>query len=358
LEIARDTDILPEQENIVCLDRNERISVFEDLEFQSMLGKFSPSLFSSYPKLGSLYQRLQQTLDLPIESITVGAGSDGIIRRAFHAFLSPNDIVVALQPTYGMYEVWAKIFQADFQTINYREASGKFYFDLDELISRIACGAKICCIANPDQPTGHALDQKTLRQIATACTEHNALLLIDEAYYPFYPATAKSLVHDFDNILIIRTFSKAGGIAGLRVGYAFGVPALISALNIVRGPGEVNAAGAAIASHLLDNPHIMTNFCANAEKGRDILIRTSNDLGFFSPICHGNFQLLKCPTNIKPTDIIDELIARGFAIKDVSSHQCLKGYVRVTLDHPKIMNIFCKALSQAMESLSTQRKVI
>ncbi len=349
--IQRDSDILSGRIGLVCLDRNERIGAFPDDVFKSMLDGLNSALFTAYPDLGPLYQRLERATGMRQNRIAVGAGSDGIIRRAFQAFLQPENTVIAPEPSYGMYSVWSRVFQANFKTASYGEGPN-FRFDISILITHIKAGARICCIANPDQPTGSVLTLTELREIAKVCERSGTLLLIDEAYYPFHPDTALPLIDEFENVLIVRTFSKIGGLAGLRIGYALGAPNVIEALNVVRSPGEVNGVGAAVATYLLDNQEVLENFRVEVEQGRKILLAAAQSLGFVAPKCAGNFQLLKTPQNIQPEALFEELKARGFLIKVNFQHSTLNEYIRVTLDKPAIIETFVDAFCEVLGVLS------
>lgn len=353
--ITRDSDIISGRDGLICLDRNERYSSFDDKAFTQMLAIQSSSLFSTYPDLGPLYERIGSLEKITSEKIAVGAGSDGLIRRAFQAFLKPGDKVVTPDPSYGMYNVWARIFQASHKAIPYGDGP-EFCFDVDELIKEIKTGARICCVANPDQPTGSVLNIESLRKIANVAQKNDTLFLIDEAYYPFHRETTRSLVDEFDNVLVLRTFSKVGGIAGLRVGYAMGNPIVIDALQKVRSPGEVNSVGASIATYLLNNPEITEGFRADVEAGRELLIKTTQKMGFEIPVCAGNFQLLKVPNGVEPDSLIEELKKRGYLIKGGFEHSGLKQYVRVTLDAPSVIEPFIRTLSEAVTFLLATKK--
>lgn len=353
--IRRDSDVISGREGLVCLDRNERVSAFAVEHFQAMLNGLNSALFSTYPDLMALYQRLQDLTGLAQEYIAVGAGSDAIIRRVFQAFLAPGDKVVAPDPSYGMYAVWAKVYQADFQTVPYGDGPD-FAFDVDALVAKVSEGARVCCVANPDQPTGAVLSLSELKRIAEACERADTLFLIDEAYYPFHSETARPLLDDFENVLVVRTFSKVGGIAGLRVGYGLGAPNVIEALHAVRSPGEVNAVGGVVATYLLDHPEVMEGFRVQVEDGRAILNKAAKALGFVAPRCAGNFQLLRCPAGIEPLDLLEALKQRGYLIKGGFAHPGLKEYVRVTLDGPAIIEPFVIALDEAVQALSGNKK--
>ncbi|MBF0249313.1 MAG: histidinol-phosphate aminotransferase family protein [Alphaproteobacteria bacterium] len=348
--IYRDSDVISGREGLICLDRNERVSAFDEGVFRSMLGELSSRMLSTYHDLGPLYERLECYTGLTRDRIALGAGSDAIIRRTFQAFVDAGDRVVAPDPSYRMYEVWAQVFRADYVKVPYGTGPD-FRFDIEKLISAVEDGARLCCIANPDQPIGCVLPLDSLRRIASVCQRNDTLLLVDEAYFPFHDETAQPLLGEFDNILVVRTFSKVGGIAGLRVGYGLGAKDVIDALHVVRSPGEVNSVGAVIAGYLLDHTEIMDDFCAAVAEGRKCLLSTARDLGFGVPLCAGNFQLLECPNTISPVSLVAAVKARGYLIKGGFSHSSLRNYVRVTLDGPAVMEAFSKVLRDAVTEL-------
>jgi len=352
-KVCRDSDILEDRDKYICLDMNERVSAFCEPNFQDMLKFITPTMFSSYPNVGPLYKKLEKYTGLGTECLCLGAGSDSLIRRAFQAYLSPNDRLVTPEPTYGMYNVWARIFEAAHDILEY---SADLTLDIDQFISLIGDDARIVAIANPDQPTGYSVSCEDIKRIAKKTVGSNSLLLVDEAYFPFGSESAKELLADYSHLLIIRSFSKSGGLAGLRVGYAMASPQIIKALHAVRSPGEVNAVGACVAGYLLDNPEIMKQFSSAVRDGRSVLTKAAAKLGFGVPKCEGNFQLLRVPLEISPDELARALKQQNYLIKYGFKHSTLKQCVRVTLDGPEIMDKFVKTLSSTVNKLLSSRK--
>jgi histidinol-phosphate aminotransferase len=331
--ISRDSDILGDRSSVLRLDRNERPGAFTPGELTDMLKGVTSELFTAYPDYGPLYRRLGDATGLAEDHLSLGAGSDAIIRRAFQAFLQPGDTVVSADPSYGMYPVWARIFQANLRPVPYDD---DLTLDLGAFLGAVSAGARIVAIANPDQPTGALRSLKDLRQIAAAARGVGALCLIDEAYFPFCPESALPLVHEFDNVLLTRTFSKAYGIAGLRVGFGCAQPSVTRALHTVRSPGEVASLSIHVACHLLDHPEIAESFRAAAEAGRNYLIEEMRALGYDAPPCNGNFQIFRVGDD-DPKAIEAYLKERGILIKAGFSSPCLKDCIRITLDAPGIL---------------------
>ena len=265
--------------------------------------------------------------------------------------MQPGDRVLLLDPSYGMYPVWTRIFKGEGVTVAYDET---LEIDLDRVVAALGTGIRLLAIANPDQPTGHVLTPAQLDRLILATREAGVLCLIDEAYYPFHPETAAGVVGRFDHLVVLRTFSKIGGIAGLRVGYAMANPRIIHALAAVRSPGEVNAVGAVIAEYLLDHPQIMTDFAAAVEAGRALLIEAAGRLGCTAPPCAGNFQLLRLPTGLDAGRVTGGLRERGYLIKGGFTAAGLKDCIRVTLDGPPVIAPFVEALTATCRALAAR----
>lgn len=348
LRVLRDSDTLNDRDKFICLDMNERVSAFSKDYFGDMVANITPKMVSSYPHIGPLYEKLARFTGLKTDQLCLGAGSDSLIRRAFQAYLSPGDRLVTPEPTYGMYNVWARVFEAEHDTLPY---SNDLTLDVDQFISKIGSNSRIVAIANPDQPTGHALSIQDIGRIAFKTADTNTLMLIDEAYFPFGLQSAQKLMEDYPHLLIVRSFSKAGGLAGLRVGYAMAESKIIQALHAVRSPGEVNSVGAYMAAYLLDHPEIMEQFYKSIQDGRSILRKAAIKIGFGVPDCEGNFQLLRIPAEIKPEVLANSLKQQNYLIKSGFKHQGLKQCVRVTLDGPEIMNAFVETLTSISVSL-------
>jgi len=159
------------------------------------------------------------------EMVFCGNGSDEVLAFAFAAFFAGKRLV-APDITYSFYPVYAGLFGAEYAPV---PLNADFTVDVEGLMQ----GCPVA-LANPNAPTGILLGQSEIRRLAEHTRLHNAVLLVDEAYAAFAPETSIRLLAEFDNLLIVRTFSKSHALAGMRVGYAIGSPRLISALRRVR----------------------------------------------------------------------------------------------------------------------------
>jgi histidinol-phosphate aminotransferase len=148
---------------------------------------------------------------------------------------------------------------------------------------------KLVCLPNPDSPTGTVFPPNQLLKIINAAGEAGALILIDEAYYPFYAHSAATWVEQNPHLIVAHTFSKAWGMTGLRLGYGIAGLEVTNLLHKVRPNYEVNMVAAAVAERMLDYSHEMQASVQRLNQGRDYFCSRMNEMGFHTPVCHGSF---------------------------------------------------------------------
>ena len=345
LNINRAVDHMDERHGYVRLDRNERVTPWPETVFREMLSTLRPEQFCTYPDPLPLYQRLSCELGLPQDHIYLTNGSDAAIRMVFQTFVRPGDEIVFPDPTYAMYAIYSQIFRGVPTMVRY---DNEARLDIDRMLQLVKTRPRLRAVASPDQPTGAVLSEAVLRQLAQAAHEAGTLLIVDEAYYPFYPCTAVPLVREFDNLVVTRTFSKIGGLAGLRLGYFVASPSIIQHVQRIRGAYEVNAMAIAVGSYVLDHPEIGQAHLREIERGREVLAVAARDLDLGFPSCMGNFQLLRFHGMTDTTPIVVALKQRGYLIKASFAAPCVRDCIRITLDGPAVMNRFVNALREVV----------
>ncbi|AMY69956.1 histidinol-phosphate transaminase [Frigidibacter mobilis] len=177
------------------------------------------------PAAADLAQAIGAGFGLGPENVFLGNGSDEVLAHAFHAFFAGRGPILFPDVTYSFYRSTCALYG-----IEYREIALDDSFRTDPADWRAPCGGMV--IANPNAPTGIALPLAALRQILAQAPD--TLVLVDEAYVDFGGASAAGLVAEFDNLLVVQTFSKSRSLAGLRVGFALGQPPLIEALRRIK----------------------------------------------------------------------------------------------------------------------------
>lgn len=264
------------------------------------------------------------------------------------AYLNPGQVVLLANPSYAMYEIYARIFEGVTRSVEYRPDRS---LDVDAFLNAIVPGVRIIIIANPNQPTGTALPLAALERVIGRAAQVEALCIVDEAYYPFHAETILPTVRDASNLVVTRTLSKYPGVAGLRLGYAVGAPNLMKGITTVRGGSEISGVSLALGCYLLDHPEIAKEFRVAVEAGRKILIDAGRGLGFEALPCVTNFQLLRSPPGIEANDVCQALRSRGYLVKGGFSHASMHRCVRISVNGPEIMTPFVAALATAVEEI-------
>lgn len=348
LMIKRDRERGTKRTQYVCLDRNEQVTPLPKRLRQEILRGLPADAFNAYPEPSPLYERLSRTLEIAEDELLVTAGSDSAIRRVFETFVDPGDTVVFADPTFPMYEVYSQMYQAKPVVIPFETSRD---LPIDRVFDALLEQPRILALVNPAQPTGTTITAPLMRRLAAAAEAAGTVFLVDEAYFPFFPDTAVSWFAGFSNVIVTRTFSKAGGIAGLRLGYLVTNRRFTGFLEKTRGSHEVNAVAIAVGSYLLDHPEIEGARLHEIETGRAVLNTAAQKLGLETPDCEGNFQLLSFPGAEDTTPWIEALRGRGFLVKGPFSAPCVRNCIRVTLDGPETMRSFTRALASVVRDL-------
>ena len=349
LDLERIPDPGSEQYGLVRLNRNERVQPLPDWFVAQVRDAISGDLLTGYPTTDELYGELSTSLEVDEERLLVTAGSDGAIKAIYQAWLRSGDEVLMLAPSYAMYRVYAQMFQARAVEINFDHS---LQLDVKHLLESIRPGVRLVMIANPNQPTGTSIDEPTLLKVLERAREIGALVAVDEAYYPFSKFTILPSIHEFTNLLVIRTFSKAAGLAGLRIGFVAGHPEVVANLSKVRSVHDVNAVAAVCAREVLRHPEIVADCVRQVDEGKRILASRVLELGLEPVPTQANFMLIKIAQRCPPEALVDALRERGYIVRGPFSAACISDCIRVTLGPPSLMVQFADALTQALASLT------
>ena len=194
-------------------------------------------------------EKISALKGVPVENIFLGVGSDEPIDLLYRIFCEPQkDNVVALEPTYGMYAVCADINNVEYRTISLKE---NYQFSAEELLAATDDNSKIIWLCSPNNPTGNALNAAEIEKVLK---NFSGIVAVDEAYIDFssQPSYLKVL-KEYPNMVVLQTFSKAWGSAGVRLGMAFASEEIIKIFNKVKYPYNVNVLTQRYAIKLLDN---------------------------------------------------------------------------------------------------------
>jgi len=317
----------PERDpDLLWLDKNENGDPEMVDLVASLLGRLDPRIVSTYPELTRLYHLLAGHVGVEPSMVVVTGGADGGIRSVFEAFVSPGDAVLRFEPTYAMFDVYGHIYGARQTVVDYQASADGPVLDLDVLRSKLASVTpRLVCLPNPASPTGTVLDLETLASIAELVADHGGVLLVDEAYHPFHPVTAVPLLRDHPNVIVVRTFSKAWALSGLRIGYCVAAQETTRLLHKVRPGYETNFVAVRMAEALLAEEAAMWQSVERLNEGRDWFLGEMSALGLRTAPSGGNFLLV---------DFADHALAVHSALEDLVlyrrnfGHPSLAGFSR------------------------------
>ena len=241
-ELARKAGIKPE--DVIRLNANE--NPYGPLDKVSAALSGLPLHLYPDPNQRKLRAALGEYTGQPVERIMAGAGGDEIIDLLMRLFIAPGQKVLDCEPTFGMYSFSARLAEAEIVSV---PRNSTWDIDIPAMLEAIDDSARIVFLASPNNPTGNLLTERDAR----ALLKTGVIVCVDETYYEFSGNTLCPLLDEYENLVILRSFSKWAGIAGLRVGYAIASSELIGHLMDIKQPYNINIAGEAAVLAALEH---------------------------------------------------------------------------------------------------------
>ena len=278
-----------------------------------------------------LKNRLSAKFKVPTEQIIVGSGSVELIELIFKAYVNPGDQVIMSDPSFIMYKIACQIFGGEMVSIpliDYRH-------NIQEMIRAITSKTKIVIIDNPINPTGTIITRDEFDNFIKKVPE-NVILVVDEAYNEYiedesYP-NALDYLSRYSNLIVLHTFSKIYGLAGLRIGYGFSSPDIIGAMMKVRLPFNVNRAGQMAASAALDDEEFVKRSIHNNEEGKKFFYKTLKKLALEYVPTYGNFIMVGFSKEAK--EIFSLAQKKGVILRTIYEYG-LTHHLRITIGTPE-----------------------
>lgn len=328
--------------NKIRLEKNERVSNYDSKFLHQIRKSLLSENISAYPEVEEIYVLLAKRLSISPDMLVITAGSDLAIKNCFELLISPGDEVVTLNPTYGMVDVYSKLFQAKQKKINYDK---NLNLDHTKLLKSINKKTNLVVIANPNSPTGTIIDQKILLKIIKLCKKLNSYILIDECYFGYYSKTVIKYVRSYDNLIVSRSLSKIG-MAGCRIGYLIASKKTAKMLYKFRPFYEISSFSCLVFKQILKNKKTLKNYISETKVGKNYLIKNFKKLKIKFYPTNTNFILVKLSSKK-----IKEKIIKSFAKENIlvmGEGKLPKGdkILRITLGPKhymkKVINIFNK----------------
>ena len=298
-----------------------------------------------YPDGNAFYlkNKLAEKLDIESSNLILGNGSNEIIEFVSHILLRPGDDIVVSQYCFAIYPLVAMMMGAKVNSVS----SVAYGHDLRAMLKAITPSTRIVWVANPNNPTGTLADSDDLRFLVGQVPS-DVLLVIDEAYYEFLdePVDLLPLVKsgEIPNLLLMRTFSKIYGLAGLRIGYGIGHPDFISSMEKVRQPFNINSIAQAGAIAALDDDAHLTATRKSNEEGLRFFESVCIELGLEYVPSYANFILIKVGSG---QSVFEALQERGVIARPMGGYG-LPEWIRLSVGTPNENSRSVSALKRVL----------
>lgn len=311
------------------------------------------SQMSVYPDMGlALRRKLAERFELKVENVIAGSGSEGIMANVVRTFLCDDDEVLTTEAAFAGFQVLARGRGVAYRTMPYRD----WRYDLPALADAITERTKLVYLANPNNPTGTFFTRQTFEAFHARVPER-VLIILDEAYFEFAmdePRYPNSMHYRFDNVITLRTFSKAYGLAGARIGYGFAHQDLISVLLKVKLPFEPAGVSAAAALGALDDREFLHRTLANNAHGLAFMTHGLRQMGFHVVPSAANFVMLVLESAGEAQDLFERLLRGGVIIRPLKATG-LPHCLRISIGTQEENQICLDALGRVRAQMEVNR---
>ena len=307
----------------------------------------TPEMLTRYPEYGESRETLSRYFGVKPEEMLLTNGTDDAIKAICDAFVDPGDVLLVPAPTFPVYEFFHNVAGGDLERIRYDE---HFRLPVDALIAAIKPKTRWLALASPNNPTGTQISQPDLRTILEAAP--HVLVLVDEAYYDYSGETVLPWIKKYENLLVTRTFSKAFGLAALRMGFIFGNPGLVELMHRAQNPFQVNSLALAAAAIAIQHEGHVKRYVAQVRANRDRVYRWLESRGIPYVRSSANFILTR--VGERAPEIAQLLRAEAILVRDWSYDPHLKGYLRFTIGSRSQTRRLLEALEKQEHLIETR----
>lgn len=328
------------------LNRGERPDPLPEELRREIRNKLSLKTLQQYPSYSEFYRQLSEHFDMSEKNICVGAGIEEFIRTLTFLCCAPGEeFMLVPWPSCAMFDIYAKAFNVKMRKITPAPGHKPSINDLIYTLERSDWRSRLVFLVNPGQPveTCYGLDEISV--LAQALCKHDIILAVDEAHHGFGAPTALPLIKHYDNIVVLRTFSKFYSAASIRVGMAFGDEKVIKPLYAVRPSGEVTGYSMATASCLLEHQEQLEALATETARVRDWTLKCVNEkeLGIKAYGRYGFSVLVEFLNQEGAEAVADGLAKRGILVKSRFPYPVQK-CIMAACGNQQMMRQFCSEL--------------
>ncbi|HEX2910563.1 MAG TPA: histidinol-phosphate transaminase [Chloroflexia bacterium] len=327
-------------ERIVKLDANENPWGSAPASLQALA---TYKYYHIYPDPTSLFLReeLANFTGFDKEQLLVGSGSDELLELIIRLFITPGDNIIDLVPTFGMYSFLGKQYQAQVRAVA-RHAQD-YSVDVEATLAAVDERTKIIFVCTPNNPTGNSCNEATIRTLLNT----GKLVVVDEAYHDFAGQSFAYLTREYENLIVLRTFSKLSGLAGLRVGYGIFPLSVIKHLWKIKQPYNVTVAAQEAALASLRDPEWLRESVSRIVAERSRLFGLLQSVEGIEPLPSSSNFIFCRVHNYNARSVKEKLERQGVFIRYFNK-PLLQNAFRVSVGRPDQTDIFMEALRKVL----------
>jgi histidinol-phosphate aminotransferase len=304
-------------------------------------------MLTRYPEYGESRKTLAGYFGVKPEEMLLTNGTDDAIKAICDAFVDPGDVLLVPAPTFPVYEFFHNVAGGAIERVRYDE---QFQLPVESIVTAINKKTRWVALASPNNPTGTEISKPDLRTLLEAAPR--VLVLVDEAYYDYSGRTVLPWIRKYENLLVTRTFSKAFGLAALRMGFIFGHPELVELMHRAQNPFQVNSLALLAASMAIRHEGHVQRYVAQVRANRARVYRWLESRGIPSVRSSANFILTR--VGERAPEIAQRLRAEGILVRDWSYDPHLKGYLRFTIGSRPQTRLLLEGLERQEHLIETR----
>ncbi len=284
----------------------------------------TPEMLTRYPEYGESRETLARYFGVKPEEMLLTNGTDDAIKAICDAFVDPGDVLLVPAPTFPVYEFFHNVAGGSIERVRYDE---RFHLPVESIVAAISKKTRWVALASPNNPTGTQIPKPALRTLLEAAP--HVLVLMDEAYYDYSGQTVLPWIKKYENLVVTRTFSKAFGLAALRMGFIFGNPKLVELMHRAQNPFQVNSLALLAASIAIQYEGYVKKYVTEVRANRERVYRWLKSRGI--PYVRSSANFILSRVGERAPEIAQRLRAEGTLVRDWSYDPHLKGYLRFTI---------------------------
>ncbi|MDE6414471.1 MAG: histidinol-phosphate aminotransferase family protein [Anaeroplasmataceae bacterium] len=339
--ILKTKRVFPRQNRYHChrYDMNENPEGLPKEFVDEVLKEVTPQFLSIYPEQDRFLKKYSDFIGVGFENVIATNGLDMAIRYLLEIFGEKNKNVVTVSPSFEMYWVNCNILGLKHVPVPYND---DLTLDINKILDAINEDTRVVVLVNPNNPVGNVYSNSEIEAIVTKAAKYNALVIVDEAYHYFYDKTFLNHVFKYDNVLVMRTFSKLFSMAACRLGVVIGNKKLIEYVKTARLTFDVNSFALLFGEKILDHPDLIDRLIESERKGKEYTLNLLKENNYKCMESKGNFIFIETKTDAHV--VSDKLEKEYNVLVHAYGNEMLRKYIRVSTGSIEAMKFFMDCL--------------